>query len=275
MKRLDLTLPTAAENVALDEALLEAAEAGAGEGGSAQGVLRFWEPTTPIVVIGRSSRATEEARLQDCARLGAPVIRRTSGGAAIVSGPGCLMYALVLSYAEFPLLRSIDAAHRFVLARMVEGLRRILPNVSCRGTSDLVVSEGGNCDANVSVEGGAGLLRADLRGADSHHADKKFSGNSVRCKRHHLLYHGTLLYGFDLSLVERLLGTPPRQPAYRAGRAHGQFVCNIAATADQLRQAISAAWNAEEPLHDWPQAATARLVAEKYSRDAWNIQGAG
>jgi len=258
MKRLDLTLPTAAENVALDEALLEAAEARAGEGGVARGVLRFWEPTTPLVVIGRSSRAAEEARLDECARVGAPVVRRASGGAAIVSGPGCLMYALVLSYEEFPLLRSIDAAHRFVLARMTSGLQTIVPGVTCQGTSDLVVSEHVACASD---------------GA-SHEDDKKFSGNSLRCKRGHLLYHGTLLYDFDLSLVERLLGTAPRQPKYRAGRSHGQFICNLPTTADQLRQAISAAWNADEPLGDWPEAETARLVAEKYTRDEWNLGGA-
>ncbi len=36
--------------------------------------------------------------------LGIPVLRRASGGAAIVIGPGCLMYALVLSYELRPSL---------------------------------------------------------------------------------------------------------------------------------------------------------------------------
>jgi lipoate---protein ligase len=258
MKLLDLTLDGAADNVALDEALLEAAEAGAGEGRRTAGVLRLWEPTTPMVVIGRSSRAAEEARLDECARLGAPVVRRASGGAAIVSGPGCLMYALVLSYEEFPAIRSIDAAHRFVLGRIVDGLKSIAPGVTCRGTSDLVL---------------AGLVGDDKTSSIETDADKKFSGNSLRCKRGHLLYHGTLLYDFDLSLVERLLATPPRQPAYRAGRPHKDFICNLPVTSEQLRAALSAAWQANELLKDWPQAETARLVAEKYSRDEWNLGG--
>jgi len=249
MKRLDLTLGSASENVALDEALLEAAEAAStaatwvGSSTGADGILRFWEPSQPMVVVGRSSRTADEARLEECARINAAVVRRSSGGASIVSGPGCLMYALVLSYQEFPQLRSIDVAHRFVLAKMVAGLQSLAPAVACRGTSDLVSG------------------------------DRKFSGNSVRCKRNHLLYHGTLLYDFDLSLVERLLKTPPRQPDYRAGRSHGQFICNLPATADQLRAAISAAWQADESIDAWPQAETARLVAEKYSRDVWNLEG--
>ena len=102
MQYLDLTLPTPAENVALDEALLEEAEASA----SPVETLRLWEPRQPLVVVGRSSRADGEVRIEVCRELGIPVLRRISGGAAVVSGPGCLMYALVLSYHLRPELRS-------------------------------------------------------------------------------------------------------------------------------------------------------------------------
>jgi lipoate-protein ligase A len=49
MKLLDLTLPTPAENLALDEALLDAAEAGE----LPDEVLRLWEFPQAVVVIGR------------------------------------------------------------------------------------------------------------------------------------------------------------------------------------------------------------------------------
>ena len=82
-----------AENLALDEALLLTAE----EEKRQQEVLRLWEPRQPFVVLGSSSRIAAEVRLDGCRDRGIPVLRRTSGGAAIVAGPGCLMYALVLS----------------------------------------------------------------------------------------------------------------------------------------------------------------------------------
>ena len=56
---LDLTLETPAENVALDEALLESAERGEGP----SDVLRLWEPRTPMVVIGRSSKIADETHV--------------------------------------------------------------------------------------------------------------------------------------------------------------------------------------------------------------------
>ena len=64
-------MPSLAENLALDEALLEAAEAS----GQPSEVLRVWEPDHLGVVIGRSSRIAEEVDLGFCAREGIPVLR--------------------------------------------------------------------------------------------------------------------------------------------------------------------------------------------------------
>ena len=249
---LDLTLPTAAENVALDEALLEEAEAG----GEPREVLRLWEPNAPIVVVGRSSRPEVEVHLEACARAGIPVLRRSSGGAAIVTGRGCLMYAVVLSYERHPELKGIDAAHRFVLSRLVAAVRTIVPEVERCGTSDLAL---------VSPVHGVSGNRSARR--------LKFSGNSLRCKRRHLLYHGTLLYDFDLSLVEQCLAHPPREPGYRAGRPHGEFLANLPATSGELRAALASAWQTRVALPDWPHARTQQLVAKKYASPAWNLSG--
>jgi len=70
MKLLDLTLPTPAENVALDEALLDAAEAGEIN----DEVLRLWESPTVAVVVGRSSRVEEEVNLVACQEAGIPIL---------------------------------------------------------------------------------------------------------------------------------------------------------------------------------------------------------
>jgi len=131
MHLLDFTLTTPQENLALDEALLDAAE----EAGEPAEVLRFWEVDRPAVVLGRSSKAAEEANLEACRADGVPVLRRCSGGAAIVAGPGCLMYAVVLSYQLHPELRALDLAHRFVLSRLREALLPLVGGVQLRGTS--------------------------------------------------------------------------------------------------------------------------------------------
>lgn len=241
MRLLDLTLKTAAENVALDEALLEQAEGAA----SGHESLRIWEPTSPLVVLGRASRVGQEVQQQACASRQIPIIRRTSGGTSIVGAPGCLMYALILSYQLRPDLRALGQAHCMILRNLVKSLRPLLPQVTVAGTSDLA-------------------LEADQA--------RKFSGNSLRCRRNYLLYHGTLLYGMPLDLLETLLKHPPRQPDYRGGRSHAQFVVNAPCTAADLRGALIEAWQPTGVMTDWPRQATAQLVQAKYRRPQWNLR---
>jgi len=238
MQLLDLTLRTPAENLALDEALLDASEAGELSGD----ILRLWEMPEHAVILGRSSRAADEVDLSATQEANMPVLRRSSGGAAVVAGPGCLMYSIVLRYEGREHLRLLDEVHRHVLGNIRTALSPLVHGVEHVGICDLAI-------------GG-----------------RKFSGNSLRCKRDHLLYHGTLLYNFDLERVSRLLRMPPRQPDYRASRLHADFLTIIPVTIAELRAAICASFAADSPLTNWPHARTEHLVTSRYSQAAWNYQ---
>src|SRR5689334_6062792 len=112
MKILDLTLPTPAENLACDEALLQSAEAGnSGE------VLRFWESPTHFVVVGYANKVATEVNVAACERRKVPILRRCSGGGTVVQGPGCLSYALVLQISGDNPTHSIHAANHFIMER--------------------------------------------------------------------------------------------------------------------------------------------------------------
>jgi lipoate---protein ligase len=236
MQRLNLTLPTPAENVALDEALLDWAE----EGSADREVLRVWESPEPLVVAGRSSRVAQEINTGFCNAQRIPIVRRSSGGAAIVAGPGCLMYAVVLSYETRPELRDISRAHAFVLDQLATAISDCGAEAARAGTSDLVL------------------------------AGRKISGNSLRAKRNHFLYHGTLLYNFDLSLIASSLLTPPRQPDYRKAREHLDFVINAPLTRQQLIEALDVAWPTTSELIDIPMARVKDLVESRFSQSTWN-----
>lgn len=237
MKLLELTLETPEENLALDEALLETAEAGK----VPNEVLRLWESPRHVVVLGRSSDVTTEVNLDACRRRGIPILRRASGGATVLIGPGCLMYAVVLSYLQRPQLRMIEMAHQFVLERLRRAIEPQVPEIMCSGTSDLTLN---------------------LR---------KFSGNSLKCRQRHLLYHGTIVYDFSTAIMSECLATPPRQPDYRGGRTHQDFVANISIDPTLLRRELARVWKAALPLQEWPSIATARVVAERYSKANWRI----
>lgn len=237
MQLLDLSLPTPAENLACDEALLNDCET---RGGA---VLRFWESPTPFVVVGYANAVAREANVSACEADGVPVLRRCSGGGTVLQGPGCLNYALVLEIASAAALATVSGANKFILHRIAAVLSGLLGEpVELCGDTDLV-----------------------WRGL-------KFSGNAQRRRRTHLLFHGTVLLGFDLGLVEKYLPQPSRQPDYRQARPHREFVTNLPLSADGVKWALAAAWQADAILASWPEEETRRLVRERYSLAEWNRQ---
>ncbi len=236
MKHLDLTLASPAANLACDEALLDACEDGSGAE-----VLRFWQPEQCFVVAGYSNEVTREVNVPACRQAGVGIFRRCSGGGTVLQGPGCLNYSLVLRIDGHPALDSITGANRLIMERQRAALAGLLRRpVEVKGCTDLAVG---------------GL---------------KFSGNAQRRKRHALLFHGTFLLHFDLSLMDRFLQMPSREPDYRAGRAHDRFLMNLDVAASALQEALREAWGAHTLLADVPDCQ--RLIEEKYARDDWNLK---
>lgn len=227
---LDLTLPTIVENLALDEALLLEAEAGrAGQ------VLRFWELPSFAVVLGSSGSLAEDVLEQACEADGVPIARRCSGGGTVVLGPGCLVFTLILSMEQEAALRDVTHSYAYILKRVADALDE---SVRPAGTSDLAIG------------------------------DRKVSGNSQRRMRTHLLHHGTLLHAFNVDVTSRYLQLPRRQPAYRAGRSHAEFLRNFQVSATTLRQRVQAAWEAEASAAA-PLDLVTSLVREKYGCAEW------
>jgi lipoate-protein ligase A len=236
MKCLDLTLPTPTANLACDEALLDACEAAAGGE-----VLRFWEPRDYFVVVGYSNHVALEVNTAACRREKLGVYRRCSGGGTVLQGPGCLNYSLILKIDGNDALQTITAANCHIMGRHRDILTELLGRpVQMQGHTDLVLD---------------GL---------------KFSGNAQRRKRHALIFHGTFLLHFNISLVEKFLPMPSRQPEYRQGRTHGSFLMNLPTPADAVKSALRKVWSAKTTLEVVPD--YQRLMAEKYSQDDWNLK---
>ena len=238
MKTLDLTLSTPEENLACDEALLRLCE----RGGSGE-TLRFWEPDRHFVVLGLSNSHETETDAAACRKRDIPILRRCSGGGAVLQGPGCLNYALVLRIRKPGPLDNITRTNRFILQRHQAALQTLLGRpVSLQGDTDLTLN---------------GL---------------KFSGNSQRRSAGWLLFHGTFLLGMDLTLIGSLLPMPSRQPAYRRGRNHAEFLANLPVSATDLKRSLAKAWNTGGTASPPPAEELARLLEERYSRPDWNLR---
>jgi len=174
-----------------DFALLAAAGSGA--------TTRVWQTSQMAVVLGVSLRVDREVDLDGCRDEGVAVLRRSSGGGAVVVGEGTLQYAFVLPYEHDAELATIPGSKRFC--------NRITM-------------------AALAAAGAATDLRADESG-DLCWSDRKVAGVALKRSRHAMLLHGTILLEADLDRIHRLLRHPEREPAYRAGRSHRDFLANL------------------------------------------------
>jgi lipoate-protein ligase A len=72
--------------------------------------------------------------------------------------------------------------------------------------------------------------------------ERKVSGCAQRRSTTTLLHHGTLLYAFDADLAERYLLEPGRQPVYRNGRRHSDFLGNLPLGSAEIRVRLTEQW---------------------------------
>lgn len=184
------------DNLGFDEQLLEEGWQG----------LRIWESPVHCAVVSRTPRAEPQVNIPACERVGIEVIQRSSGGGAVLLGPGCLNYSLFLSLDDHPALLDVGHSYPVLLGAVIQAL----------AVPDLTVEE-----SDIALDG------------------RKVSGNAQRRTRGKLLHHGTLLYGFDVDLMERLLPEPARRPAYRGARTHREFLTTLPLSRDEIRMRLA------------------------------------
>ncbi len=238
MKLCDLTLGTPEENLACDEALLDLCETG----GSDE-LLRLWALPQYFVVVGYANKTSTEVNLPFCRDHGIPVLRRCTGGGTVLQGPGVLNYSLLLRIDGSHPCHSIPATNKYILERHRDALAAlVMAPVEWRGQTDLAI-------------GGV-----------------KFAGNAQRRRRRFLLFHGSFLLHLDISLVEKALPLPSRQPDYRINRSHADFLINLNVPPHTLKAALIKAWDATGVLDPLPWDQITLLAREKYALDEWNLK---
>jgi lipoate---protein ligase len=237
MQFLDLTLPTVAANLALDEALLIEADAGRG-----RALVRLWYPPEFAVVLGASRRLADDVFLETCASDQVPILRRSSGGGTVLVGPGALCVTVILPEDAAPGLFSVDLAHTYVLEQIAAALRRAVPAVDVLGRGDLVIES------------------------------RKFGGSAQRRLKNWFMVHCSILFDFPIERITRCLKMPSRQPEYRAGRSHENFLCNLDLPRETLAQAIRHAFSATPTPHPAPLVPPElleSLLSEKFANRHW------
>jgi lipoate---protein ligase len=158
--------------------------------------LKVFVPPQTLVVIGKGSNPEQELNLEAIARDSIPVMRRASGGCAVVLSPNMLVVASA-NY-EQPQPKSRD----FFQQR-----------------NDIILRALSHCDVNDVAFAGTSDLA--LRG-------KKIAGTAIYRNRNVVFYHAILNLNESPEMIAKYLQVPPRMPEYRRQRTHVEFVTSLA-----------------------------------------------
>ncbi len=177
-----------------DDAMMEATR------GDGQPRVRVYAWEDVAVVIGRGGKQHLELDRAAIAADRVPLYKRPGGGCAVVLDPGNVIISLAL---PLPGIGGITSAFAAISTWLAGHLAAVgVPGVRQEGVSDLVIDQEGT--------------------------PRKIGGSCVFRTRGLLYYSTTLLVNPDLDLVHRYLPHPPREPEYRDGRSHRDFMGNLA-----------------------------------------------
>lgn len=188
---------------------------------------RVYVPPAAAVVLGRGSSPERELNLEAVRADRVPVLRRRGGGCAVVIDPGDVVAAAALP------------------ARGIAGSRTHFDRL----TTWLA--------AGLAAAGIAGLERSGV--FDLTLDGRKVSGGSVYRAPGLLFWTASVMVSPHVDLMERYLRHPPREPDYRAGRAHGAFVRGLAMGGGAGASAMPATSRDAPPA--WPGDAAALAAA--------------
>jgi lipoate-protein ligase A len=174
--------------------------------------LRFWECSHYSIILGRNNKSQTEVNEDYAYNKNIEIIKRCSGGGTVILGPGCLCYSLFLPTSHIH-CKTITQTNHFVMTTHQQALAQHIPDVEVLGITDLAVKQ------------------------------VKFSGNAQRRVRNYILFHGTFLYNFDISMISDSLAFPSRVPDYRKNRSHSDFVQNITLTKQHIMDSLTHAWD--------------------------------
>ena len=154
-----------------------------------------WIPDKTYIVLGASNNAEESLHMENVIEDKVCILKRPSGGQTVILTPNNIMISAVFFDQEKLNPKDIFQHINKLIISAIEktGIR----NLSAMGISDIAI-------------GG-----------------KKILGSAIYRNKRALLYHAVLNLGEPASTFERYLKYPSKEPDYRKGRSHSDFVTSL------------------------------------------------
>ena len=237
IRALETGYNNAAMNMAIDEALMENIDHAP--------ILRIYGWRPAAVSIGYFQSIKEEIDLEKCSRMGVDVIRRLTGG-------GAVLHEMELTYSfitkQYP--QNIMESYRWICEAVVTSMKRLGFDASFVPLNDIVVN------------------------------GKKVSGSAQTRRKGVLLQHGTLLLGADVDKMFCVLKVPSEKVKDKIIKDVKERVTSLSGItfeemASSLKTSFATKFDAKLLADTMSRKEIKRaiwLAERKYSTKEWNFR---
>ena len=155
----------------------------------------IWTPNKTYIVLGASNQPEDSLHIENVKNDKITVLKRPSGGQTVVLTPNNLIISAVFfdhkSSQPLEVFRKINNL-------VILGLEDLgIKDLNLKGISDIAIK------------------------------DKKIAGSAIYRNKNGLLYHAVLNLGESSATFEKYLKHPSKEPDYREGRPHSEFVTSL------------------------------------------------
>ena len=155
----------------------------------------IWIPDKRYIILGASNKAEIALNVENVKRDNITVLKRPSGGQTVMLTPNNLIIAVAFHQPNGLQPKDVFDHINLLIISVLE--KEKIHNLSLKGISD------------IAIDG------------------KKISGSAIYRKKDVLLYHAVINIGEPATTFERYLKHPTKEPDYRNGRRHSDFVTSL------------------------------------------------
>ena len=179
-----------------------------------------WVPEQTVIVLGQSNDADGAVWTEMAYADGIPVIKRPSGGQTVILTPNTVVISVRLISERLENPRVYFSQVNDIIIKTLRDME--VKNLGQQGISDVTIGE------------------------------KKILGSSIYRKKNLVFYHAVLNVAESPDFIGKYLKHPSKEPEYRAGRRHEDFVTSIREsgygfTPEEIKEALEQAFTATRP----------------------------
>lgn len=157
----------------------------------------LWQPQDRLIILGRSNNPEEALNIDEVKNDNIKVYKRPSGGQSVILTSNTLVISVKVKIDN-----ELNTQKYFkeINDKIMDALSSFgVKNLSMKGISDISIG------------------------------NKKILGSSIYLRKNTLFYHAVLNISESVDVISRYLKHPSKEPDYRKGRSHKEFITSLIA----------------------------------------------